>query len=56
MNYLVSSKENIINNSQTVDQSFANYIRVHLQNIPEPEKSTRKKMSFEALTAPLPQM
>lgn len=41
MNYLESSKENTINNVQTVDQSFIDYIRLHLQNIAEPEKSAR---------------
>lgn len=54
MNYLESSKEKNTNNQQTVDHSFIDYIRVHLQNIPEPEKSARKKMLFEALVAPLP--
>lgn len=55
INYLENSKENNqqTKNQQTVDHSFIDYIRVHLQNIPEPEKSARKKMLFEALVAPL---
>ncbi|XP_011161138.1 uncharacterized protein LOC105196748 isoform X2 [Solenopsis invicta] len=53
-NSLESTKENSTSNTRTIDQSFANYIRVHLENIPEPEKSTRKKMIIDALTAPLP--
>ncbi|XP_029178045.1 uncharacterized protein LOC114945872 isoform X1 [Nylanderia fulva] len=36
-----------------IDNSFIDYIRVHLQNTPEPEKSIRKKMLFEALVTPL---
>lgn len=55
MDFLENTKENTTtNNITTVDQSFADYIRVHLENIPEPEKSARKKMIFDALTAPLP--
>ncbi|XP_012538708.2 uncharacterized protein LOC105838004 [Monomorium pharaonis] len=54
MNSLESTKENSTNNTKTIDQSFVNYICVHLENIPEPEKSTRKKMIIDALTAPLP--
>ncbi|KYN08253.1 hypothetical protein ALC62_00764 [Cyphomyrmex costatus] len=54
MNFLESTKENTTTDVKTVDQSFVDYIRVHLENIPEPEKSARKKLLFDALIAPLP--
>ncbi|KAL6258151.1 hypothetical protein P5V15_010074 [Pogonomyrmex californicus] len=40
--------------TKTVDQSFADYVRVHLENIPESEKLIRRKMIIDALSAPLP--
>jgi len=54
INFIESTKENTTYNIKTIDQSFADYIRVHLENIPEPEKSERKKMIIDALTIPLP--
>jgi len=54
INLIESTKENTTYNIKTIDQSFADYIRVHLENIPEPEKSERKKMIIDALTKPLP--
>ncbi|XP_032689570.1 uncharacterized protein LOC116852899 [Odontomachus brunneus] len=53
LNLLESSKENTTDNVKTIDQSFTDYIRVHLENIPEPEKSARKKLIIDALTAPI---
>ena len=53
MNFLESTKENTTINVKTVDQSFVDYIRVHLENILVPEKSARKKLLFEALIASL---
>ncbi|KYN08465.1 hypothetical protein ALC62_00543 [Cyphomyrmex costatus] len=52
LNFLKSTR-NTSDNTRTIDQSFANYIRVHLENISEPEKTVRKKMIIDALTAPI---
>ncbi|XP_018338322.1 PREDICTED: uncharacterized protein LOC108746202 isoform X1 [Trachymyrmex septentrionalis] len=54
LNFLKSTKKNTTDSIKTIDQSFANYIRVHLENISEPEKTVRKKMIIDALTAPIP--
>lgn len=53
LNFL-NTKENTADNIKSIDQSFADYIGIHLQSIPEPEKSIRKKKIFDVLTAPLP--
>lgn len=53
INLLEDSKEQTGDNVKSVDQSFADYVRVHLENITEPEKSERKKLIIDALTAPL---
>lgn len=51
--FLENSKENATDNVKTPDQSFAEYVRSHLEHISEPEKTARKKLILDALTTPL---
>lgn len=53
INLLQCSKENNTNDVKTIDEAFVDYVRIHLENISEPEKSARKKLIIDALTEPL---
>jgi len=47
MNFLESTKENTTINVKTVDQSFVDYIRVHLENIlVPPPKNLQEKSCY----------
>lgn len=56
LNFLENSKENTTHNLKTSDQSFAEYVRWHLEHMSEPEKAARKKLIIDALTTPLHNM